>query len=161
MRHRWMLGAVGLAIATQTARASAQGLTDFRVTPRGIEYTLSSVSFYIHQAELSPAGEAAVDRVALGLRQFQGRRLSVEGHADAAESAGPDPLLSLRRARAVRARLVAAGLDSMLISAFGLGGTMPIAPNDTPDGRRRNRRVVLIIADGGDGLLHTGEFVVR
>lgn len=147
MAYRWMLGAAGLAITLQTERASTQGLTDFRVTPRGIEYTLSSVPFYIDQAELTPPGEAAVDRVALGLRQFQGRRLILEGHTDSLEGIGSDPRLSLQRARAVRARLVAAGLDSALISAFGLGATMPIAPNDTPDGRRRNRRVVLIIVD--------------
>jgi OmpA-OmpF porin, OOP family len=150
MRHRWMLGAAGLAIVLQTERVWPQGLTDFRVTARGIEYTLSSIPFYINQIELGPAGEAAVDRVALGLRQFQGRRLILEGHTDSSESAGSDPRLSLLRARTVRARLVAAGLDSALISAFGLGAAVPVAPNDTPDGRRLNRRVVLIIVDAAE-----------
>jgi OOP family OmpA-OmpF porin len=38
--------------------------------------------------------------------------------------------------------LKAYGLPQNLLIAQGMGATQPIASNDTPDGRERNRRVV-------------------
>ncbi len=53
--------------------------------------------------------------------------------------------LSLARAMAVADFLIANGLPESRISVAGLADLKPIAPNDTPENRRKNRRVELII----------------
>ena len=50
-------------------------------------------------------------------------------------------LLSKKRAEAVKAYLVTQGIDVTRINTLYFGETKPIAPNDTPEGRQKNRRV--------------------
>ena len=54
--------------------------------------------------------------------------------------------LSLRRAEAIRAALVAEGIDTASISASGYGATRPLVPTDTAE--PQNRRVELILRGG-------------
>jgi flagellar motor protein MotB len=45
--------------------------------------------------------------------------------------------------------LVAHGVNANILSAQAFGQTNPVAPNDTPDGQAKNRRVeIMIIGDG-------------
>ncbi|HKJ65398.1 MAG TPA: OmpA family protein [Desulfopila sp.] len=63
------------------------------------------------------------------------------GHTD---SIGPDAYnqkLSERRARAVFNYLVDNGIDKTRLKTRGFGESLPIAPNTTPEGRQKNRRV--------------------
>ena len=53
--------------------------------------------------------------------------------------------LSDRRAAAVKAEFIKAGLPTANMRAVGKGETQPIASNDTDDGRAQNRRVVIIV----------------
>jgi outer membrane protein OmpA-like peptidoglycan-associated protein len=50
-------------------------------------------------------------------------------------------LLSKKRAEAVKAYLVSQGIDATRFITQYYGETKPIAPNDTPEGRQKNRRV--------------------
>ncbi len=74
------------------------------------------------------------------------RQIRVEGHTD---DQGPDAYnlnLSQRRAASVARYLRERGLEpARLDSPLGLGETRPIAPNTTPEGRARNRRVEILI----------------
>ncbi len=72
-------------------------------------------------------------------------RVVIEGHADARGDADYNRRLSLWRALNVRRFLVDAGVDPRRLSAVGVGRDKPRAPNDTPEGRRQNRRVELHI----------------
>jgi chemotaxis protein MotB len=58
-------------------------------------------------------------------------------------------MLSTRRATAVANFLVAQGVDPNIVSAKGFGDTHPVAPNDTPVGRARNRRIVITVQGPG------------
>lgn len=53
--------------------------------------------------------------------------------------------LSQRRADAVRGALIRDGVEPSRLIAKGYGETQPIAPNDTPDGRRQNRRTTFSV----------------
>ena len=68
-------------------------------------------------------------------------RIVIEGHTDAEGTDERNQRLSDRRARAVESFLVRAGVSAKRLSAVGYGATRPIADNDTPEGRAKNRRI--------------------
>ncbi len=57
--------------------------------------------------------------------------------------------LSSRRADAVVRYLTSKGVNPSIISAKGRGDTHPAAPNDTPDGRKQNRRIEVVVEQPG------------
>jgi OOP family OmpA-OmpF porin len=68
---------------------------------------------------------------------------TIEGHTDSIGGAKSNQVLSERRADAVRARLVSAGIVATRLKAAGFGATRPRETNTTIEGRARNRRVEL------------------
>ena len=75
--------------------------------------------------------------------------LRIEGHTDDRGAARSNRLLSEKRAAAVKAWLVSRGrVDALRLEARGHGASRPIASNETPDGRRRNRRVEFLVVPG-------------
>ena len=73
------------------------------------------------------------------------RRVSVEGHTDDRGRRAANVRLSARRAQAVVDHLVGLGVAKARLSARGHGPDRPVAPNDTAEGRAKNRRVELLI----------------
>jgi outer membrane protein OmpA-like peptidoglycan-associated protein len=74
---------------------------------------------------------------------------STRGSALRRRQAGSDELnqtLSERRAQTVRGYLVEQGLAEGSVTAKGLGKALPVADNDTPTGRQKNRRVEIIVS---------------
>lgn len=67
--------------------------------------------------------------------------LRIEGYTDSAGLSAYNDLLSLQRAEAVRAALIARGVPAERLVAEGFGSRKPIANNDTDAGRARNRRI--------------------
>ncbi len=57
--------------------------------------------------------------------------------------------LSSRRAGAVVTFLISQGIKPDVISAKGFGDTHPVAPNDTPANRAKNRRIVITVQGPG------------
>jgi chemotaxis protein MotB len=57
--------------------------------------------------------------------------------------------LSLKRASEAVAYFQSQGVNPSLLSAKGFGEASPVAPNDTPEGRARNRRIEIVL--NGDG----------
>lgn len=87
-----------------------------------------------------------IDQMAreLGRVGISGAR--VEGHTDSVGAAQYNQNLSLRRADAVRQALLSGGMRDQNVVAIGRGSSQPIADNADPEGRRENRRVVVIIS---------------
>ena len=75
------------------------------------------------------------------LKEYPSAKFSIEGHTDSAGSNVMNQNLSDSRANAVKVFLVEKGVDQFRLSAKGFGEDRPIAPNDTREGRARNRRV--------------------
>lgn len=71
----------------------------------------------------------------------------VEGHTDADGDAERNLALSLARSEAVIDELIALGIARSRLYAVGYGETLPIADNDTRDGKARNRRIVLTVEE--------------
>ncbi|HHS83293.1 MAG TPA: OmpA family protein, partial [Devosia sp.] len=66
----------------------------------------------------------------------------VSGHTDSDGPADANMALSVARAEAVVNTLIDAGVDFRRLYAIGYGETMPIASNDTREGKAQNRRII-------------------
>jgi outer membrane protein OmpA-like peptidoglycan-associated protein len=72
-------------------------------------------------------------------------RIEVYGHTDNAGDEKKNKELSLNRARAVVDYLVSRGVKSAHVSAEGFGSSKPLVPNNTEEGKKRNRRVEFVL----------------
>ena len=122
---------------------------------RGVVITLSgSVLFASGKYELLNTAMTKLDQVAEALKaQDASKRMVVEGHTDSQGSAASNQPLSLNRANAVRNYLVSKGVAGDKISAVGMGSSRGVADNNTAENRANNRRVEIVIGNGGVGSL--------
>jgi chemotaxis protein MotB len=95
------------------------------------------------------------------LRTIAGRRFQVAGHTDnvAITTARFRSNWDLSAARAVEVVriLIAQGLKPELVSAAGYGEFDPIAPNDTPQSKGKNRRIEITLQPNIDELVAVPE----
>ncbi len=116
-------------------------------TQRGLVLTLGDVLFDTAKSDLKKGAYATIEKLSEFLEEYPERKVLIEGHTD---SVGGDQYnlgLSINRAEAVRDALMEMGIDSARIRTKGYGKKFPVASNDTPAGRQRNRRVEIIISD--------------
>ncbi|KKO45124.1 hypothetical protein WG68_11870 [Arsukibacterium ikkense] len=118
-----------------------------RPTDRGLVVTLGDVLFDTAQANLKSASSNHLVKLGQFLNKHPERTALIEGHTDNVGSAASNVLLSQRRAEAVKAFLVAQGIAASRLQASGKGLDMPLASNNTAEGRAQNRRVEVIIAN--------------
>ncbi len=123
---------------------------DMHVTPEGFVISLKDLGFFNSgEAVLRAGATGKIERIAKVLAQHQ-LDLRIEGHSD------DQPIhtaefrsnweLSTARAMAVLLLLVNdSGIDPRKISVAGYGQYRPLADNATPEGRRMNRRVDLVV----------------
>lgn len=89
-----------------------------------------------------------LDQIAAVLERATYIRLArVDGHTDSRGSDAYNLDLSERRAASVYTYLLQAGISPERLSSSGFGETVPIASNDTRDGRQANRRVEFLIIE--------------
>jgi OOP family OmpA-OmpF porin len=78
----------------------------------------------------------------------QVKKISIEGHASAEGNPAKNKKLSDDRAKSVMTHLVKKeGIDAARLTAKGWGSEKPIAPNDTLEGREKNRRVEFLVTE--------------
>jgi outer membrane protein OmpA-like peptidoglycan-associated protein len=70
-------------------------------------------------------------------------RIEIAGYTDSTGARPMNLQLSMGRAGAVRAYLARRGVPPLQMQARGYGASGYIAPNTTPEGRAKNRRVEL------------------
>ncbi|PHV13374.1 OmpA family protein [Chitinimonas sp. BJB300] len=99
------------------------------------------VEFESGSAKITAAGQGILDEMNNALKQFNGRRVEVIGHTDSQGARNSNVVLSKARADAVKAYLVQKGIAADSLIPIGMGPDRPVAPNNTEDGRRRNRRI--------------------
>lgn len=105
-------------------------------------------------ADVSPRAESAtVEPLAALLANNPDFGVRIEAYVDSRGTESELQRLTQDRAEALAGRLVAAGVDGARIQASGLGTANPVAANNTPAGRQRNRRIELTLvplAPAGD-----------
>jgi outer membrane protein OmpA-like peptidoglycan-associated protein len=123
-------------------------LADMRAkqTDRGWILTLKNeLLFDAGGATLKPGAQRALDNLAQFLTKYPDRDIAIEGFTDSTGTKELNQQLSEKRAWAVKAALVARGIQSTRIDARGYGPSFPVASNGTPTGRQLNRRVEIVI----------------
>jgi outer membrane protein OmpA-like peptidoglycan-associated protein len=103
------------------------------------------VTFDVGSAALQPAFRATLDQIAQSMNQYPDSLIDVYGHTDSTGSEQFNQTLSESRARTVANYLSMQGVSGARVRSQGFGETMPVADNNTEEGRRRNRRVEIKI----------------
>lgn len=94
---------------------------------------------------LNSYAEQMAVRVADSFKVEGKKRIRLVGHTDSAGSRDYNMMLSLRRAEALKTRIVQLGIAAEVISTSGKGSTQPLV--QTPDGTKepQNRRVEIAV----------------
>jgi len=104
------------------------------------------IQFRTNSARLSPESLAVMREISRALQDpaLTSAKFYINGHTDSVGNDAHNLDLSKRRAQAVLATLIELGLrDRSRFEARGFGERVALAPNDTKDGRAKNRRVEL------------------
>ena len=104
----------------------------------------SGILFDVDKYDLRPEAERALASLAVVLKEADVKAFQIDGHTDSDASDEHNQVLSENRANAVKNFLAAQGLTAE-ITINGYGESRPIASNDTPEGKQKNRRVEIII----------------
>lgn len=102
---------------------------------------LDGIVFETGRAVLSVESEAILTKALNTLQYYPDMKVAIHGHTDNTGGVKTNMRLSQARAEAVKAYLMSRGIAGERIETKGFGPYQPIAPNDTPEGRRQNRRI--------------------
>ena len=123
---------------------------DMRMTPEGFVISLHELGFFDSgEARLTPGAAEKIKRIAAVLIQY-GLDMRVEGHSDDvpihnAEFASNWDLSTARATAVAMMLLNESGVDPKRISIAGYAQYHPTSSNETPEGRRANRRVDIVV----------------
>ena len=104
-------------------------------------FILAGVNFDTAKATIRPESFPRLDTVVEFMAHKKTARVEISGHTDNVGNAKSNKTLSEQRAQACRNYIVSKGIDKKRLDAVGFGDERPIAPNDTDEGRQRNRRI--------------------
>lgn len=105
--------------------------------------TTINIQFDTDKANIRPMYRDELKKLADFLKEFPNAKGVIEGHTDSDGSKAYNMKLSQRRADSVRNYIIKNfGIAPDRINAKGFGPTMPVADNDTAEGKQKNRRTV-------------------
>jgi outer membrane protein OmpA-like peptidoglycan-associated protein len=137
-----------------------------------VQWTLSSdAAFGVAEADLSIVGKQKLTVVGKGLKKYFGDiEVEIQGHTDS-RPCRPGPHckfknnqeLSEARAKTVKSLFVGLGLKPENIKVVGLADRVPVAGNETAEGRGKNRRIEIKIkssrVETAESISNAGQFL--
>jgi OOP family OmpA-OmpF porin len=118
---------------------------------------LEGVTFETNSAILTADSRAPLNEVADGMVKHPRLKVELQGYTDSTGSDKYNLNLSDRRANAVREYLISQHVVPEQLTAKGFGKADPVASNATPEGRSRNRRVVMKVLENPGEVIVKGE----
>lgn len=97
------------------------------------------------EARLTSDGLELLDQVAGLMKKYPGTKIVMEVHTDNMGPSSMNLLMSQRRAQSLSIYLVSRGIDGERLIYKGYGDLRPIALNNTPEERKKNRRVEFVL----------------
>lgn len=149
----WFEGAVrgdreeeAIAIAE---KLESEGVDDVEVEPgnEGITLSIKNIHFIPDQAVILPNERHRLDGLYEALSGLGDRTIKAVGHTADIGTKESQYTLSVERAKVVVDEMIKRGIPPERFMYEGRGGTEPVAPNDTEEGRAQNRRVELVIVE--------------
>ena len=137
-------------IKTMLLSEDKGGRLNFKELERGLSIIIrDDLLFGSGKSEINPEGISVLRDIGSKFENFEGKVI-VEGHTDnisiSTEKFPSNWELSIARAvNIVRFLAEEVGVKPMKMSAVGYADTKPVVSNDTPENRRRNRRVEIIL----------------
>lgn len=108
-------------------------------------FVLDDVLFEINSYRLNEQHTSGLDSLVDILASNPAIQIQINGHTDNSGSERHNLKLSRDRAEAVAIYLIDHAIDESRIAFEGYGSTRPLASNETEEGRRKNRRVEIIM----------------
>lgn len=131
--------------------SDGDGVPDFRDrcpdTPAGAPvsndgcWTIKGINFDYNKWNIKPEYYDTLNESGKVLYLNPTMTIEIQGHTDEIASEEYNQILSEKRAESAKEYFVLRGIDPDRISTRGFGESRPIAPNDTPEQRARNRRI--------------------
>jgi chemotaxis protein MotB len=120
---------------------------------------VDEILFDTGRAQVNPKGREVLLKIADSLRSQSHHNVVVEGHTDnvpigsalKSRFATNWELSAARALSVVRFLQESGGMDPARLSAAAFGPYRPVAPNDTAEGRRKNRRIEIILVPKAAG----------
>ena len=113
---------------------------------------VDKILFASGEAKVKKEGLEVLKRVVDILKNVKDKNIRIEGHTDNVQITShlakiypTNWELSAARALNVTKYLQEQGIDPKIISATAFGEYQPLADNDTPEGRAKNRRIAIIL----------------
>ncbi len=107
----------------------------------GVPIVLEGITFESGKYEITPESESVLQKALKTMTTYPDIDVEIAGYTDNIGSASRNLTLSQNRAAAVKNWLVTHGVSETRIISKGYGSENPIVPNDSPENRRKNRRI--------------------
>ncbi len=108
---------------------------------RGEVFEIENLYFELDKAVIKTSSYDELNEVVAFMKRFPTVKFEVRGHTDSQGEDAYNQKLSEDRAASVVKYITDQGIDASRLTKKGYGETMPVATNDTEEGRARNRRV--------------------
>jgi OOP family OmpA-OmpF porin len=113
----------------------------FKRLPPPPPFVLTGVTFDTGKATIRSESLPRLDIVVDFMTHKKSARIQISGHTDNVGNPKGNKALSEKRAQSCRAYVISKGVDGSRLDAVGYGDELPIAPNDSDEGRQKNRRI--------------------
>lgn len=120
---------------------------DIIETEEGVKLTLNNIHFVADQAIILPEEKDRLAALAETLKKIKQRTFLVVGHTAKAGTEKSQYELSVKRAKVIVDYFISKGIEARRFLYEGRGATEPVAPNDTEENMRKNRRVEIYIME--------------
>lgn len=104
-------------------------------------WTLSGIQFETGSDKINASSHTSLDQAADILKTHTRVVVEIQGHTDNVGLPEDNQTLSEKRSLAVQKYLIEKGVPSERLQARGYGATVPVASNDSEEGRSKNRRI--------------------
>jgi outer membrane protein OmpA-like peptidoglycan-associated protein len=108
-------------------------------------FTFDRIVFQSASTTLMNRSRRTVAELTEILKAYPNAQVQLAAHTDNMGDADKNKALSLKRAEAIKKMLVSGGINESRLTTEGFGQEKPIASNNSVEGRRRNRRLELVV----------------
>jgi outer membrane protein OmpA-like peptidoglycan-associated protein len=110
-------------------------------TVGGSAIKLEGIEFDVAKATIRPSSDSSLNKALKTMMNHPEIEVEIRGHTDNSGKHDKNVKLSLDRADAVKKWLIDHGVAATRMTTKGFGPDSPVAPNDTPDNKQKNRRI--------------------